>query len=115
MAFGDVGDVPPVVLVHGLTARQFRYAFANFDPRAVTRVDFANDRRAPLLFVAGDADHIVPARVNRADARLYRRSAAVTEYREFAGRSHLTIGQDGWREVADYVLSWAVDHTTTLR
>jgi hypothetical protein len=26
------------------------------------------------------------------------------EYREFPGRSHFTIGQDGWEEVADYAL-----------
>lgn len=93
----------------------FEGAFANFDSRAVTRVDFGNDRRAPLLFIAGGSDHIVPPKVNRANARLYRKSAAITEYREFAGRSHLTIGQDGWRDVADYALSWAVDHTTALR
>ncbi|MCW8102563.1 alpha/beta fold hydrolase [Streptomyces tauricus] len=57
----------------------FQGAFANFSPRSVTRVDFRNDRRAPLLFIAGGADHIVPAKVNRANARLYGKSAALTD------------------------------------
>jgi pimeloyl-ACP methyl ester carboxylesterase len=93
----------------------FQGAFANFNPSAATRVDFRNDRRAPLLFIAGGADHIVPPKVNRANARLYRKSTAITDYQEFAGRSHLTIGQDGWREVADFALSWAADHAFLLQ
>ncbi|WP_405771373.1 alpha/beta hydrolase [Actinacidiphila glaucinigra] len=88
----------------------FQGAFANFNPRAATRVDFRNSRRAPLLFIAGEADHIVPPKVNKANWRLYRKSSAVTDYQEFPGRSHFIIGQDGWREVADYALNWAEEH-----
>jgi pimeloyl-ACP methyl ester carboxylesterase len=88
----------------------FQGAFANFNPRAATRVDFRNGGRAPLLFIAGQADHIVPPKVNKANWRLYRKSAAVTDYHEFPGRSHFIIGQDGWEEVADYALSWAMRH-----
>ncbi|MGQ4388425.1 alpha/beta hydrolase [Streptomyces sp. SAS_270] len=88
----------------------FQGAFANFNPRAATKVDFRNERRAPLLFIAGGADHIVPAKVNKANWRLYRKSPAVTDYQEFPGRSHFTLGQDGWEEVADYALSWAAHH-----
>ena len=88
----------------------FQGAFANFNPRAATRIDFRNDRRAPLLFIAGQADHIVPPKVNKANWRLYRKSTAVTEYHEFPGRSHFIIGQEGWQEVADYALDWAEEH-----
>lgn len=90
----------------------FQGAFANFHPRAATKVDFRNGRRAPLLFIAGEADHIVPPKVNRADWRLYRKSAAVTEYREFPGRSHFIIGQDGWEDVADYALDRTARHAS---
>ncbi|WP_318219052.1 alpha/beta hydrolase [Streptomyces sp. SCL15-6] len=93
----------------------FQGAFANFNPRAVTRVDFRRDRRAPLLFIAGGEDHIVPPKVNRANARLYEKSAAVTEYREFPGRSHLTIGEEGWQEVADYAMDWALNRALLLK
>ncbi|RSN01270.1 alpha/beta hydrolase [Streptomyces sp. WAC 01325] len=89
----------------------FQGGFANFNPKAVTKVDFNKPDRAPLLFVAGSADHIVPAKVNKANARLYRKSPAVTEYHEFAGRSHFTVGQDGWEDVADFVISWVADHS----
>ena len=91
----------------------FQGAFANFNPRAATRIDFRNDRRAPLLFIAGQADHIVPPKVNKANWRLYRKSPAVTAYHEFPGRSHFIIGQEGWQEVADYALNWAADHALT--
>lgn len=89
----------------------FQGAFANFNPKAATRVNFRNDSRAPLLFIAGGADHIVPPKVNKANWRLYRKSAAVTEYQEFPGRSHFIIGQNGWQEVADFALLWAEEHT----
>jgi pimeloyl-ACP methyl ester carboxylesterase len=88
----------------------FQGAFANFNPRAVTRINFRNGERAPLLFLAGQDDHIVPPKVNKANWRLYRKSPAVTDYREFPGRSHFIIGQDGWQEVADYALDWAEKH-----
>ena len=37
----------------------------------------------------------------------YRKSKAVTAYKEFPGRSHYTLGQEGWEAVADYALDWA--------
>ena len=88
----------------------FQGAFANFNPRAATRVDFHNDDRAPLLLIAGGADHIVPASVDASTAKHFRKSAAITEYKEFLDRSHFTIGEDGWEEVADYALRWAIEN-----
>jgi alpha-beta hydrolase superfamily lysophospholipase len=88
----------------------FQAAFANFNPHSPTRVDFHNDDRAPLLLIGGESDHTVPAAVDRSTAKHYRRSSAVTEYKEFPGRSHFTLGQEGWEEVADYALDWAVEH-----
>jgi pimeloyl-ACP methyl ester carboxylesterase len=85
----------------------FQSATANLAPASPARVDFANPRRSPLLFVAGGADHIVPAAVNRENARRYRRSPAHTEYVEFPGRPHLLIASPGWQEIADHVLDWA--------
>jgi pimeloyl-ACP methyl ester carboxylesterase len=87
----------------------FQGAIANFNPHAATEIDFKNDDRAPLLFIAGGEDHVAPASLNEANAKRYRKSDAVTDYREFPGRSHYTLGQDGWEEVADYALDWAAD------
>jgi pimeloyl-ACP methyl ester carboxylesterase len=63
----------------------FQGAFANFSPHAATRVDFRNDKRAPLLLIAGGEDHIVPAAVDRSAAKHYGKSSALTDYKEFCG------------------------------
>lgn len=99
--------------VPGAARVLFQGAFANFNPRAATKINFRNRRRPPLLFIAGDADHIVPPKVNKANVRLYRKSPAVTEYQEFPGRTHFVVGQDGWEDVADYALDWATRHIPT--
>jgi len=88
----------------------FQAGLANFNPHAASSVNFANDERAPLLMLAGEYDHISPPAVVEANTRLYRKSKALTEYRLFAGRSHYILGQQGWEEVADYALDWALQH-----
>ena len=84
----------------------FQGAVAAIDRGSPTRVDFANGTRAPLLLIAGGADHIVPPAINRRNLRAYQRSGAVTDYREFPGRSHWIIAQDGWQEVAEHIAGW---------
>ena len=74
-------------------------------------IDYRKADRAPLLFIAGGADHIVPASVNRKNAAMYR--TGIVEVREFPGRSHFTCGQDGWEQVADQALAWAETHVAT--
>jgi dienelactone hydrolase len=75
-----------------------------------TWVNFENNDRAPLLFIAGGEDHIMPASVNKSNAKRYEKSSALTEFKEFSGRSHYTVGQDGWEEVADHALAWTMEH-----
>ncbi|HEY9313128.1 alpha/beta hydrolase [Williamsia sp.] len=82
---------------------------ANFKPgHQETWVDYSKDDRAPLLFIAGGADHIMPASVNKSNAKHYHKSAAVTDFHEFEGRSHWTCAEPGWEAVADYALEWAL-------
>jgi pimeloyl-ACP methyl ester carboxylesterase len=88
----------------------FQASLANFNPRAATTVNFANGERAPLLLVAGGRDHTVPASVTRANFALFAQSPAVTAFREYRDRTHWTIGQSGWEEVADFALEWATEH-----
>jgi pimeloyl-ACP methyl ester carboxylesterase len=94
----------------------FEYGlFANFKPgHQDTWVDYRADR-APLLFIAGEKDHIMPPSVNRSNARHYEHSPAVTEFRELEGRDHWTCGAPGWEAVADLALSWALEHARTDR
>ncbi|WBB80409.1 alpha/beta hydrolase [Micromonospora sp. WMMD882] len=84
---------------------------ANFTPgRQETWVDFHNESRAPLLFLAGGADHIMPPSVNKSNARHYKAAGTVTDYREFPGRSHWTCAEPGWEQIADAALDWALRH-----
>jgi pimeloyl-ACP methyl ester carboxylesterase len=87
---------------------------ANFKPgHQETWVDYDNDARAPLLFIAGGADHIMPPSVNESNAKHYKKSAALTEYHEFPGRSHWTCAEPGWEAVADHALDWAERNAST--
>jgi pimeloyl-ACP methyl ester carboxylesterase len=111
-----------------MTFEHFQYAFANTLPldeqraaydrymvpesRGVPisslgsagKVDFSKPRR-PLLIMAGEKDHIVPASLNRSNHAKYK-GPAVTDFKQFPGRYHFLIGSRGWQEIADYCLEW---------
>jgi pimeloyl-ACP methyl ester carboxylesterase len=92
----------------------FQGALANLNPRSPAAVDFTNEDRAPLLFIAGGQDHVAPASLNEANVKHYGKSKAITDYKEFPGRSHYTLGQPGWEDVADYALEWAANHAIPI-
>ena len=85
---------------------------ANLNPNAATKVNLRNPARAPLLLVAGGADHTIPASLVREARKRYRKSRAVTDYRQYPGRPHFTMAVPGWEQVADDALSWAVEYGT---
>jgi len=76
----------------------------------VSHVDYARADRAPLLLIAGSIDHVVPPAIVKAIDKKYTGPATV-EYKEYAGRTHRLVSQDGWEEIADYALAWAVSHS----
>jgi pimeloyl-ACP methyl ester carboxylesterase len=81
-------------------------ALANLQPgHQDTWVDYSNDDRAPLLFVSGSEDHLMPPAIQKSNAKHYK-SDTVTEVREYEG-PHLLPAQDGWEQIADDVLAWA--------
>jgi alpha-beta hydrolase superfamily lysophospholipase len=87
----------------------FQGGFANFTPHATTTYNFANDDRAPLLFIAGGNDHILPPSGQLENFKKnIKHSEAITAYKLFPGRSHYTCGETGWEEVADLALDWAL-------
>ena len=85
-------------------------AVMNLDRATPLRVDYAKRDRAPLLFISGGADHIVPPGVNRRNARRYRSGAV--ELKAFKDRPHFTCAVPGWEAIADAALDWAVAKTT---
>lgn len=78
----------------------------------VSHVDYGRTDRAPLLIVTGEIDHVVPPAIGRAIAKKYKSSGSpsIVDYREFPARTHRIVSQDGWEEVADYALTWAMTH-----
>jgi pimeloyl-ACP methyl ester carboxylesterase len=75
-------------------------------------VDYHNDARAPLLFLSGGEDHLMPPKVQQSNAKHYK-SDTVTEIRLYEGRPHLMPAEKGWEEIADYALEWAISHSTS--
>jgi pimeloyl-ACP methyl ester carboxylesterase len=86
----------------------FNSVLANFEPGPQDIwVDYKNDDRAPLLFISGSEDHIMPPKVQRSNAKHYK-SNTITEVREYEGFAHLLPAQDGWETIADDALAWAL-------
>ena len=76
-------------------------------------VDSGMARRPPLLLIAGSVDHISPISLNRKILKLQSKASSATELKEYAGRPHFMAGLDGWEEIADYALNWALEHART--
>ncbi len=112
-----------------MSFRRFQYAFMNGLPLQAQREAYARyvvpeSRRvplqsltrlarvafrkpgAPLLLIAGEADHIIPASLNRRNHRKYERPDSITDFKSFPGRTHFILGQEGWEEVADFCEAW---------
>jgi pimeloyl-ACP methyl ester carboxylesterase len=87
-------------------------AYANLFPNSPAKVNFANPARPPLLLLHGSEDHISPPVVNRSILKLQRRAPSPTEIKEYAGRPHYMAGLDGWEDIADDALNWALEHST---
>lgn len=89
----------------------FEAAAANFLPNSPAKVDTGNRTRGPLLLIAGGNDHTVPAAITRSTRKLYSKSPAVTDYKEFPDRGHSLTMDSGWHEVADTALAWLARHS----
>lgn len=85
----------------------FEGAFENFVPHSPAHVDVKIER-PPILLIAGGADHLVTAGYTRSNFKLISQSPSTTAFKEFPGRPHFTGAVDGWEEVADYALEWAL-------
>jgi non-heme chloroperoxidase len=78
-------------------------------------VDSGRAKRAPLLLIAGSEDHISPVSLNRSILKLQAKASSATELKEYAGRTHFMAGMDGWEEIADDALNWALEHRQAPR
>ena len=87
-------------------------ALANIHPGPDdNHVDYKNEERAPLLFISGESDHLMPPSIQASNAKHYN-DAVLTEVKVFEG-PHLLPAWPGWEEVADYALDWALEKAVT--
>jgi pimeloyl-ACP methyl ester carboxylesterase len=89
----------------------FEAASANLSSRSPAKVNTGNTSRGPLLLTAGGRDHTVPASITKSTLKLYRKSPAVTDFKEFPAKGHSLALDTGWHEVADFVLGWLGQHS----
>jgi len=73
-------------------------------------VDYKNPDRAPLLFISGSHDHIMPPAVQHSNAKHYKGEGTITETEEFEG-PHFMVALEGWERIADRALDWALEHS----
>lgn len=127
--FPSINPLVPATRPVNMSLEHFQYAFVNTLPldqqraaydryvvpesrgvptqslTSVARVDFSK-HHAPLLITAGEKDHIIPASLSRTNYKRYKDGNSTIDFHEFPGRDHFLIGEHGWQEVADFVLSW---------
>ncbi len=73
--------------------------------KSFAKIDFKKPH-LPLLFIAGEKDHCVPASLNRKNFNAYKDTNSIKEFKEFKGRGHFICGEPNWQEVAEYILNW---------
>jgi pimeloyl-ACP methyl ester carboxylesterase len=96
--------------IPGTNRAFFEAAYAALSRSSPAAVDFRNPARAPLLLIVGELDHISPPALNKKVLKLQSRAPSVTESKEYPGRTHFMAGMDGWEEIADDALNWALEH-----
>lgn len=68
-------------------------------------IDFRKPHN-PLLFIAGEKDHIVPSSLNKKNYYAYKDKNSIADFKEFSGRTHYICGQKNWQEVAAFIYNW---------
>ena len=52
----------------------------------------------------------MPPAVQKSNAKHYKGEGTVTEHEVFEGRDHAMVASEGWEDIADRALEWAVAH-----
>lgn len=76
------------------------------------RVNFKKPHN-PLLMIAGTADNIIPAGLNRSNFKKYKHKGSIADFKEFEGNNHSVLGLPNWKDTADYILNWLKENSIT--
>ena len=101
LSHGWKGDIPAAI------SQCDRWIGAMARQRAIELHPLVGDR-APLLFVSGSHDNIMPPKVQWSNAAHYRSDKTLTRVVEFSDMPHLLPAAPGWEEIADRALDWAL-------
>ena len=82
----------------------FQAAMATF-AGTETKVDTKNTTRGPLLITGGSKDNQAPPVLGKASMEKYDKSL-ITEFKLFENRGHSLVIDNGWKEIAQYSLTW---------
>jgi pimeloyl-ACP methyl ester carboxylesterase len=89
----------------------FDSVLANFQPgHQGAWVNFKNPNRAPLVFLSGSEDHIMPPAVQASNAKHDKGEGTITAHETYEARRHLMVAGPDWEEITDRALEWALAH-----
>ena len=60
----------------------------------------------PLLFLAGERDHMIPDQLDRKNADAYTHRESIADFQDFSGRDHFICNEPGWQAPASFVEGW---------
>jgi pimeloyl-ACP methyl ester carboxylesterase len=82
----------------------FQAAIASF-AGSETKVDTQNSQRGPLLITGGGKDNQAPPILGKASIKKHN-SSVISDFKLFEGRGHSLAIDNGWKEIAEYSLTW---------
>lgn len=65
---------------------------------------------APLLFIAGGKDNIIPATLNKRNFKRYSDKRSVTDFKQFDDHNHFVVGLQDYPVTAEYIYNWIMQH-----
>ncbi|MES2629218.1 MAG: alpha/beta hydrolase [Bacteroidota bacterium] len=71
-------------------------------------------QHAPLLFISGHEDHIIPYELVEKNSKAYDENSGISDYKDFEGRSHYICAEPGWEEVATHVYNWIQSQSNNM-
>ena len=70
-----------------------------------SNIDFKKPHE-PILFIGGGSDHIFPPKLTKTIAGRYKDKNSRVDIKLFEDKSHFLCGEEGWKNIADYILDW---------
>ncbi len=80
----------------------------------IAKINFKKPH-APLLFLSGSKDRIIPASLNYCNYEVYLPDISITDYKELKSHNHLVFGHPAWIKNAEFVLCWLNNQLISIK